>query len=535
MFPSIRQLGRRALLAAALALPLAAPIAQPAAAQDLRIGVRAGPEGIDPALFALGNHAAAVRNMFDTLVDVDDKLQVIPGLAESWRTVDDTTWEFTLRRGVTFHDGSPLTTADVKFSIERVPLAQGPDGGLTLYTRSIAGVDIVDPHVFRVRTRTPHAALPQDFTRMFIVSSRIRPDAKTAEFNSGEAAIGTGPFRYVSWQPRGDLVMERFDNHWRGRPHWGRVTLVEISNDAARVAALLSGRVDFINYVPFSDVARLRRERNVTTFEGESIYTFMLYPDMRSDMTQPAMRMITDKQGNPLPRNPFLDLRVRQALSLAIDRDAIANTVLEGNAVRADQLMPAYMFGANPNPPRLPTDVNRARALLAEAGYPNGFRFPLFCSSDRLPGDGATCQALGQLFARIGLEVQVNAQPRTVFFPARTRGDYPITMAGWGTLTGESGYALSGFVHCKRADSPWGPFNASNYCNAELDALIGRAMTTIDTETRRALFQEANAKAIADAGQIPIVTLKAVWAGRNTLVFAPRSDEETLPFQIRPR
>jgi len=522
---------RRALLAAALVLGGAAG----ASAQELRIGVRAGPDGIDPAFLALGHHVAALKNIFDTLVAVDDKLQLQPALAESWRTIDDLTWEFKLRQGVKFHDGGDFTAADVKFSIERVPLAQGPDGGLTLYTRAIAGVEVVDPHTIRIRTATPHAALPQDMTRMSIVSSRIKPDAKTAEFNTGEAAIGTGPFRFVSWTPRGELVVERFPGYWRGPAPWSKVTLVEISNDAARVAGLLSNRVDFINYVPFSDVGRLRRERNVTTFEGESIYTFILYPDMRSDMTLPAMRLITDKQGNPLPRNPFLDHRVRQALSLAIDRDAIASTVLEGNAVRADQLMPAYMFGANPNPPRLPTDVNRARALLAEAGYPNGFRFPLFCSSDRLPGDGATCQALAQLFARIGLDVQANAVSRTVFFPARTRGDYPITMAGWGTLTGEAGYALSGFVHCKRADSRWGPFNASNYCNRELDELIDRGMTTIDEEKRRALFQEANAKAVADAGQIPIVTLKAVWAGRNTLTFPPRSDEETLAYEIRPR
>ncbi len=525
------QLTRRALLAASLLLAGGAA----ASAQELRIGVRAGPDGIDPAYLALGHNVAATKNMFDTLVAVDDKLQLIPALAESWRTVDDTTWEFKLRQGVKFHDGGDFTAADVKFSIERVPLVQGPDGGLTLYTRSIAGVEVVDPHTIRIRTITPHAALPQDMTRMPVVSSRIKPESKTAEFNSGEAAIGTGPFRFVSWTPRGDLVMERFPGYWRGPAPWAKVTLVEISNDAARVAALLSNRVDFINYVPFSDVARLRRERNFATFEGESIYTFMLYPDMRADMTLPAMRQITDKQGNPLPRNPFLDHRVREALSLAIDRDAIANTVLEGNAVRADQLMPAYMFGANPNPPRLPTDVARARALLTEAGYPNGFRFPLFCSSDRLPGDGATCQALGQLYARIGLDVQANAVSRTVFFPARTRGDYPITMAGWGTLTGEAGYALSGFVHCKRPDTRWGPFNVSSYCNAELDALINTAMGTIDADKRRALFQEANAKAVADFGQIPIVTLKAVWAGRNTLVFPPRSDEETLAFEIRPK
>lgn len=522
---------RRALLAAALLLGGAAT----ASAQELRIGVRAGPDGIDPHYLSLGHHVAAVKNMFDTLVAVDDKLQLQPAIAESWRNIDDLTWEFKLRRGVKFHDGGDLTAADVKFSIERIPGAQGPDGGLTLYTRAIASVEIVDPHTIRIRTATPYAALPQDMTRLPVVSSRIRPDAKIAEFNSGEAAIGTGPFRFVSWTPRGELVMDRFPGYWRGPAAWSRVTLVEISNDAARVAGLLSNRVDFINYVPFSDVGRLRRERNISTFEGESIYTFMLYPDMRSDMTQPAMRMITDKQGNTLPVNPFLDRRVRQALSLAIDRDAIANTVLEGNAVRADQLMPAFMFGADPNPPRLPTDPARARALLAEAGYPNGFRFPLFCSSDRLPGDGATCQALGQLYARIGLDVQANALSRTVFFPARTRGDYPATMAGWGTLTGEAGYALSGFVHCKRPDSRWGPWNTSHYCNAELDALINTAMGTIDSEKRRGLFQEANAMAMADFGQIPIVTLKAVWAGRNTLTFPPRSDEETLAFEIRPK
>ena len=519
--------------------PLAAAalfaFAAPGVAQELRVGVRAGPEAIDPAYMALGNHAAAVKNMFDTLVWVDENLQVQPGLAVSWRPLDGSTWEFKLREGVTFHDGSPFTAADVKFSIERVPVAAGPDGGLTLYTRTIAGVDVVDAHTIRIRTHGSHAALPQDMTRMFIVSSRIPRDARTAEFNSGQAAIGTGPFRFVSWTPRGDLVVERVAGHWRGDAPWSRVTLVEISNDAARVAALLSGRVDFVNYVPVSDITRLKRDRNIAVFQGESIYTFILYPDMREDMSVPAMRMITDKQGNTLPRNPFLDPRVREALSLAIDRRGIVQSVFEGYATPAAQLMPNYMFGADPNPPPLPYDPARARALLAEAGYPNGFRFPLYCSSDRLPGDGATCQALGQLFARIGLEVQVNAQPRTIFFPARTRGDYPITMAGWGTLTGEAGYTLSGFVHCKRPGGRLGPFNASHYCNEELDKLIAEALGTLDEEKRRALFQRAQAMAVADRGQIPIVTLPTVWAGRANLTWTPRADEDTLPYFIRPR
>jgi peptide/nickel transport system substrate-binding protein len=526
---------RRLLLSAATALTLSAAMA-PLAAQDLRIGVRAGPEALDPHFMAVGNHSAALRNVFDSLVRVDEKLQVIPGLATSWRTVDDLTWEFKLRQGVKFHDGRPFTAADVKFSVDRIRDAAGPDGGLVIYTRSVTSVEVVDDFTVRIHTNVPNAALPQDLTRLFIVSGGIAPTAKAAEFNSGAAAIGTGPFKYVSWTPRGDLVLERAPGYWDGDAPWAKVTLVEISNDAARVAGLLTNRVDFANYIPVSDIGRMKRERNIALFQGESIYTFLLYPDVREDMTAPAMRGVTDKAGQTLPQNPFRDIRVRQALSLAIDRKAIAASVFEGTAIPANQLMPDSMFGANPNPPVLPTDINRAKALLAEAGYPNGFRFPLFCTADRLPGDGATCTALGQLFARIGLEVQVNAQPRTVFIPARTRGEYPITMAGWGTLTGEAGYTLSSFVHSKEgAGGRYGAFNVTHYSNPDQDKLIQEAMRTLDTEKRRALFQQAQAAAVTEAAQIPIVTLPTVWAGRANLTFTPRTDEETLAAMIRPK
>lgn len=521
---------RRALARVAAIALLAGFGAAAAQAQELRIGMRAGPEAMDPQYMALGNHAAPMKNMYDPLVWVDEQLQVQPGLAESWRVVDDTTWEFRLRRNVVFHDGSPFTAADVKFSIERVPRFPGPDGGLTLYTRLIAGVDVVDDFTVRIRTNGPHAALPQDMTRMFIISSRIGADANTEAFNTGRAAIGTGPFRYVSWTPRGDLVMARHDRYWRGRPHWERVTMVEISNDAARVAALLSGRVDFINYVPASDVARVGRERNMSVFAGQSIYNFLLYPHQHE--THPSL---TDKNGQPLPRNPFRDVRVRQALSLAIDRDAIAERVLEGQATPARQLMNNTFFGADPNAPPLPFNLDRARQLLTEAGYPNGFRVPLHCSSDRLPGDGAVCAALGQLLARIGIEVQVNAQSRTVFFPARTRGDYVFTMAGWGTLTGEAGYALTGFVHTNDRERRLGPFNNTGYSNPQIDEVIRQGLATLDDNRRSELYRQAQRMAVADGGAIPIVILNTAWAGRTDRVrWAPRIDEDTLAYYIQP-
>src|SRR5690606_21859942 len=239
---------------------------------------------------------------------------------------DDNTWEFQLRSGVKFHDGSPLTAEDVKFSLERVPGVAGPDGGLIINTRNINGVEVTGPLTVQISTSVPNPALPQDLARVGIVPKSIG-ETTVEDFNSGKAAIGTGPFKLVSFTAREGFELARNPDYWGGEVPWEKVTFTEISNDAARVAALQSNRVDVVNYVPFGDVERLRSRKDVKEVQGESIYVFLLYPDHR-----PQSDLVTDKAGKPLPANPLADRRVREALSLAIDRKAIVDRALEGFA-----------------------------------------------------------------------------------------------------------------------------------------------------------------------------------------------------------
>lgn len=239
-------------------------------AQELVIGLRAGPDSIDPHWSTLGSQAEALRHIYDTLVDVDDTLQLQPGLAESWEAVDDTTWDFKLREGVTFHDGTPFTAEDAKFSIDRIPEVTGPMS-MTLYTKYVESVEVIDDYTLRVNTKGIAPALPNDFTRLFVVPSETGAGVGNEEFNSGDAAIGTGPYRFVSWEPKGDLVLDRYEDHWRGETPWERVVRKEIPDDAARVAALRSGQVDLINYVPATDYLSMQNNSELETFISDSV------------------------------------------------------------------------------------------------------------------------------------------------------------------------------------------------------------------------------------------------------------------------
>jgi peptide/nickel transport system substrate-binding protein len=243
-----------------------------AAAQELVLGVRGGPESMDPHYSALGPHAEAMKHIFDTLVWSDETLQLQPGLAVSWEPLDELTWEFKLREGVKFHDGSDFDAEDVVFSVERIPAVTGPTT-MEIYVRRIAEMEIVDPYTLHITTNAPAATLPNDFVRLFIVSSDAAADYSTAEtsaegFNSGAATIGTGPFRYVSWEPKADLVLERYDDYWRGPAHWETVIRKEIPNDSSRLAALKAGQVDLINYVSSADYLALARDPDITVFQG---------------------------------------------------------------------------------------------------------------------------------------------------------------------------------------------------------------------------------------------------------------------------
>ena len=508
----------------------AALLAGAAGAQDLTIGLRAAGESMDPHLSAVGSNIAAVRNVYETLVMLDPQLQTYEGLAESWEAVDDLAWRFDLREGVTFHDGTAFDAADVIASVERIPVASGADSGLNTYIQRIDTITAIDDYTIEITTVAPSPGLLLDLTRIFILPSELAADTPAADFNAGTAAIGTGPFRMASFTPRTELVLEPYENYWGEVPQWDSVTITEISNDSSRVAALISGRVDLINAVPAGDLPRIEADDALETYRSPSTVLMIMFMDFRDETP-----MASANDGSPLPSNPLQDLRVRQALSMAINREAIASRIMEGNAVPANQYITEGFFGYADDLPDLEYDPEAARALLAEAGYPDGFRIAVNCTSDSQPMDAAVCAALGPMLTQIGLTVEVEAIPRAVFFPGQATFQYSLMVNGWGSQTGEGSYILSTAFHTREEGSGFGGFNHYHYSNPEVDEAIELAANELDEEMRRGLLEEAMTAAVEDLAAIPLVNLQSTWAGRAGMFdFTPRIDQETLGISVIP-
>lgn len=507
--------------------------AMPAMAQTLTIGVRGGPDSIDPHFTATGTHAESLKHIFDTLVWSGDGLELEPRLATSWKPINDTTWEFKLRPGVKFHDGSDFTAEDVKFSIERIPMVSGPNP-TTIYVRRVKETKIIDPLTVHVITDGPAPTLPNDFIRLFIVSSKaaagLTKESANGAFNSGKAAIGTGPYKYVSWEPKGDLVMDRFDGFWGPKEPWARHVRKEIANDAARVAQLKAGQLDLITRVPATDVAALKRDSKIDVQIIDTVYVFNIELDLRE-----KAQNVTAKDGSALAKNPFQDIRVREALDLAIDRNALAEVAMEGLGKPVNQMVTPSIFGFNKALPAREYNPTKAKALLAEAGYPNGFKMQFSFTKDRLPGDTQVGTSVAQMWAAIGIDATPNAQPATVFFPARTRGEFSASMSGWGTLTGEAHYTLSSLVHSNDPAKKMGAFNVLAYKNDEMDKLLQIAAVEMDEGKRRKALEDANALVLKDRQRLPLVAVGSAWAmQKGKVTIKARVDEDTLAMNIKP-
>jgi peptide/nickel transport system substrate-binding protein len=511
----------RIVVAAALALALPAP------AQNLRIAMQGAPTTLDPHwLLNLGN-TSHLRNIYDTLTVRDPDLQVGPGLAESWRIIDETTWEFRLRQGVRFHDGSPLTTADVVATFARVPNVQGNPNAYTVYLAGIAGVEAVDAHTLRIRTEGPLPMLPVNLSTIFIVPA-AQAQRPNADFNSGQAAIGSGPYRVVSWSNGQPLVLRRNDATWGPRPAWEQVSFRPITNDPARVAALLAGDVDFINNVPQQDVARLSSDPRMAMFRGPSAYVVNVWMDIE----RPNLPGITDPAGNPLGRNPFTDVRVRRAMSLALPREAIAERVLENSAEATDQPVPRTFFGAFPDRRPAPQDVARARALLTEAGQLDAFRVTLFCLNERMP---RICESIAAAWTRIGIRTEVELIPRQTYLPRRNRREYGVFAGVFGSLTGEASYMLGAQVHTPGIVPALGTLNFTGLSFPDLDQIIRTARATLDDGRRAEMLRQVTQRVIDEALIVPVVVFRSTAAGRANLAYRTRADEEILAAEIRPR
>ena len=529
------------LVAATLALLLATASAQ---AQTLRIAMAAEPTAADPQQYAAAPNSTLHDHIFETLVDLDARLKTQPSLALSWSRRDDLTWEFTLRPGVRFHNGQAFTARDVVFSFCRILNNEGEVAlSFSSTVRRLTGVVAEAPDRVVITTRVPEPLLASDLASLRIIPAGLVPprdiafNAETncagagqpwpalSQFNDGTAAFGTGPFRLRSFGRSGVTWLDRNDDYWGPRPHWREVRLQPVTAAGPRLAGLLAGDHDIIEAPATGDIPRLR---------GNAAMRLAVAPTTRLIFLQLDQREPAPFVNGGVGPNPLRDARVRQALSLAIDRATISARVMDGLSVPAAQILPEGMFGTIPGLPVLPYDPARARALLAEAGFAEGFSLTLHATNNRYVNDSRIAQAIAQYFNRIGVRVEVDVMPSNVFFPRRARREFSVPMGGWAASAEETLLFFRGWLATADRARGIGGSNYSGWSDAAFDAMAIPALTTMDTAERGRLLRAASARVVEQMPVLPLHFESGVWAFRRGLSYDGRMDQTTLAQEVRP-
>jgi len=513
----------RALLWTVIGIGAAAP----AWAQDLTIGLGASITSLDPHFANNSPNKAVARHFFEALLRFDEKLEVAPALASSWKRTSDTVWEFQLRPNVKFSDGSPLTADDVVASFERAPNVPNSPAPLALFTRSIKQVIAVDALKVRIETKYPDPLLPTMVPEILIIPATLK-GATTAEFNSGKAMVGTGPFIFGAYLPGDRIIMTRNENYWGRKADWSKVTLRIITNDAARVAALLAGDVELIENVP-PDLVQRVRSGGFNIVQSQPALPVYLGMDLGRDPT-PFVTAL-----NPAPgakTNPLLDKRVRQALSYGLDRKAICERIMAGTTLPAGQLLPDGLFGTSSKVKPHPYNPQKAKALLAEAGYKNGISMTLHGPNDRLTNDSKVVQAIAQMWTKIGVTTRVEVLPWNIYFPRITKREFSFWMISSGAIA-EMATALNSVVVTYDIANGKGVNNRGRYSNPQVDDLVNTAFQTLDDSKRRSLLVRATEIVADEVPVIPLYFYSFSIAMPKNIVYLPRFDQFTLAYNAR--
>lgn len=468
-------------------------------------------------------------NIYEPLVRRSPAMRPEPALAERWEQPSPTVWRFHLRRNVKFSDGTPFTAEDVIFSVQRV---RAPGSNLSSVLASVKEVRKVDDHTVDFETHVPNPILIQEITNWGIMSkswseqyNATAPADLTArqENFATRNAMGTGPFRLVSREPDRRTVLEPNPGWWDTPQHnLQRAELNIIANDATRVAALLSGEVDFLYTVPPQDVERIRRSPGLRVVQGPELRTIYL----GFDQSRPEL-LKSDVRG----RNPFQNLRVRRAFYHAIDINAIHRTVMRGQARPTGMMWGPGVNGfVEAEDRRLPFEPETARRLLAEAGFPNGFGVTMDCPNDRYVNDEAICTAIVAMLARVGVRVTLNAQTRVRYFAEVNAPRYNTSfyLLGWTPATSDAHNALFNLIGTR--DGTRGVFNNGGYSNPRMDELINRIAVETDPEKRQQLINDAAAIIRDDVPYVPLHQQQIVWAVRQGTEVVQTADNY---FQLR--
>jgi peptide/nickel transport system substrate-binding protein len=526
------QMSVRQSLLAATTVTIVAFAFGTASAQTLRYANQGDLKSLDPYSLNETTTHAHLGQVYEGLTARDKELKIVPALAESWETPEPTRWRFHLRKNIKFGNGDPFTADDVVFSADRVRAK-----GSNLQTRlpSDAKVVKVDDYTVDFVLTSPNPILNSQWDTWYIM------DKKWAEANNATAptpasattpsfaslnANGTGPFTVESHQPGVKTVFKANPNWWQKPEHnLKEIIFTPIASDATRVAALLSGEVDIIEPVPLQDISRVDASPNAQVMKGPEIRTIFLGMDQSRDEL-----LYSNIKG----KNPFKDIRVREAFYKAIDIELIKTRVMRGLSTPSALMVAPQLFALSKDFTRPKFDPDGAKKLLTEAGYPDGFEVTLDCPNDRYVNDAAICQAVVGMLARVGVKINLLAQPKAQYFAKILKpGNYQTSfyMLGWTPGTLDSHNVLYDIMGCRDdPKSARGETNLGGYCSKEFDAAADKVLQETDTAKRDQLIKTAFEISIKDWSYIPLHQQALAWGVSKKLKVVQRPDNQVLPY-----
>jgi len=492
--------------------------------KPLTIAFRGDAISLDPHASMSTTTTAIQLNIFDRLVRLDEDLKIVPDLAKSWKELDDNTWEFNLRKGVTFHNGEPFTAEAVKFSLERAK--NWVKSHFKYMVPDYKKIQIVDDYTLRLVTK--HAEPEMLLMLTFI---KIAPPKYYSDKDSTYLAthpVGSGAYKFAEWVKDDHLKLVRNDAWHHGKTDFKEVVIRPIPEDATRVAALISGEIDVSWGVSIPDIPRVEKNKNTYISRCPSQRVIYLLLDVHADKGGPAPKM---QPGIPVGKpNPFRDIRVRKAIAHAVNVDDIIKYVMEGSAYPATQMVSSYCPWFNPNLKRPKYDPEMAKKLLKEAGYDSSYKMNFDCPNNRYINDQLVAEAIVGQLKKVGLNLTLVAQPKAVFFAKIKAYKSPIFMSGWGMLSWTG--TTSGFFRERKG--VFGRNNYGQFYDPAIEKRIEEANNApMDPKKRDQLRHGIMTDLMATYYIIPLYTQENVNGYSERVKGKARVDELLLAYEIK--
>ncbi|MEJ6396411.1 ABC transporter substrate-binding protein [Yoonia sp. 208BN28-4] len=491
-------------------------------AETFRYATTTDPQTLDPHAVSSAPVLSFLNNVYEGLVRRGRDMSIEPSLATAWEPLEgENGWRFTLREGVTFQDGSTFDAADVMFSYER---ASSEASDVRSWFAPVTDVRVVDDYTVDFVTSAPNPLFPDSIANFMIMDSDWAEandaalPARDAENFATRNVNGTGPFVVASRDPGVETRLTPHEGWWgEDRGNVTEAILTPIGNAATGLAALLSGEIDFIEPVPLQDVAQIEGRDGFKVLEGEETRVIMFGFGHEHD-TLLYSSDVTDE-------NPFSDPRVRLAAAHAINIDAIDRVVMRGKIEPASQLVPEGISGySDANSDRPGYDPDRARELLAEAGYPDGFSFGLKCTNDRYINDESLCRAAASMFAAVGLDAELTTMPVRNYWEQLRADDFDMYLLGWSPGTFDAEHPIRFLLHSQDDEKKLGSWNFGNYSNARVDELLPMVQQELDPAKRQELIDEIVALTQEDVAYVPLYTQPLIWAMKDNIDVTQRAD-----------